>query len=157
MASIEAVIDVSIIIPAFFDNPLRDQAVKLISDILAQRRRAIIPITSLIGAYHVTTRYLKTSRLIVKKILGGLLRTRSPALYPHVTIELAIDALDYATTYKIESWDGYITALARSFGTRTIYTLDKEMSKIKETAAINPFPEEKAQEYHRFMQNLTEA
>ena len=153
-ASAEAVLDVSIIIPLCFNNPLRTQAVDFTSDVLDQRRRAIIPVTTIIGAYHIATRYLKTSKLIVKSILDGLLRTRSPALYPHVTTQLATDALEYATAYNIESWDGYLAALARNLGTTTIYTLDKEMSKIKEITTANPFPEKKTQEYHRFMKEL---
>ena len=156
-ASIDGVVDVSIIIPMCFDNPLKNDAVGYISDILVQKRKTIIPITSLIGAYHIATRYLRIPRLTVKKILDGLLRTRSLALYPHVTIALAIDALDYAAAWNIESWDGYLIALARNLGTTTIYTLDKEMSEIKEIMAINPFPEEKVREYHNFVKNLTKA
>lgn len=156
LASVEGVADVSVIVPICFNNPLRQHAVDLLSDILSQRRRAIIPVTSVIGAYHIATRYLKTSRLIVKKILGGLLRTRSPSLYSHVAIELAVDALDYATVYNIESWDGYLISLARSSGAAVIYSLDKELSKIKEVTVINPFPEEKVREYHNFVKNLVE-
>jgi predicted nucleic acid-binding protein len=106
-----------------------------------------------VGAYHIATRYLRISKLPLKKILGGLLSSRSPALYPHVSPELVIDALDYSTVYSVESWDGYLIALARSLGIRIIYSLDEELSKIKDIAVINPFPKEKVEEYHHYIEH----
>ncbi|KPV62695.1 MAG: hypothetical protein AOA65_1677 [Candidatus Bathyarchaeota archaeon BA1] len=153
MAYVEGIADVSILVPVCFDNPLKQNAVNFISDVLAQRRRMIIPVTAVMGAYHIATTYLRASRPIVKRILEGLLRTRSPALYPHVTPELAIDALDCATAYSVESWDGYLVALARSLGVKVVYSLDEELSKIKEMVAINPFPKDKVREYHDFIEH----
>ncbi len=111
----------------------------------------ILPVPSIIGAYHIATRYLKASRIHVKRILEGLLATRSPALYPQITPELASNAIEYATYYNIESWDGYLIALAKSLGTSAIYSLDKQLSKVKDVNVISPFPEEKLEEYHEFL------
>ncbi len=147
----EGVVDVGIIVTACFNNPLKEHSITFLRNILLQRKKAAIPVTSIIGAYHIATRYLRISRLAVKKILGELLATRSPALYPQVAIELALDALDYATYYNIESWDGYLIALAKSIGNSIVYSLDRELAKIKEITVINPFPEDAVKRYHHFI------
>lgn len=70
------VVDVSVLVPACFENPLKELAVDFLTDALTQKRRtAVIPVTSVIGAYHITTRYLRTPRLAVKKALEGILRS----------------------------------------------------------------------------------
>lgn len=148
---VEGVIDVSIIVPACFENPLKGCAVDFLTKVLTRKRREVMPVTAIIGAYHIATRYLKAPSLLVKKVLEGMLRTRSPALYPHVPPELAIDSLDYATVYKVESWDGYLIALARSLGTKMIYSMDKELTKVKEIVVVNPFPEGKVNKYHEWI------
>jgi len=147
----EGVADVSIIVVVCFENPLKEHGIAFLSDALARKRRVIIPIAAVIGAYHIATRYLKVSRLSVKKVLEGLLTTRSPALYPQITTELASNALEYATYYNIESWDGYLLSLAKSLGASTLYSLDKQLSKAKEISVINPFPEEAVKKYHEFL------
>ncbi len=151
MGYVKGIVDVSIIVPATFDNPLKEDAVRFLAEVLSMRRRAIIPVTSIIGAYHIATRYLRAPRIAVKRILEGLLRTRSPALYPYVTSELAADSLDYAVAYNIESWDGYLIALSRNLGAGIVYSLDEELSKVKEIIAINPFPRRKVLEYHKWI------
>jgi len=147
----EGVLDVSVIIPACFENPLKEYSVAFLADVLSQKRRAAIPVTAVIGAYHIATRYLRAPRLAVKKVLEGLLGTRSPALYPNVSPELAADALDYAATYDIESWDGYLIAIARSLEAKIVYSLDESLSKAREIAVANPFPGDKVQEYHEYL------
>jgi len=157
LVQVEGVVDVGVIVPLCFDNPLREDALDFVSDILSQKRRAVIPITSVVGAYHIATRYLKVPKVTVKKILEGLLRTRSPALYPQVTVELALDALDYATVYTIESWDGYLISLARSLNALFVFSLDEELNKIREVTVVNPFPKEKVNAYHRFIRRAVRA
>jgi len=84
--------------------------------------------------------------------MEGILRSGSPALYPHITPEIAADCLDYATAYDIESWDGYLISLTRSLGSTIIYSLDKELSKVKEITVVDPFPQDKVKQYHKFME-----
>ena len=151
MAYSEGVVDVSIIVPTCFENPLKEDSIRFLSDVLLQKRRIAIPVTAVIGAYHIATRYLRIPRLAVKKVMQGILASKSPALYPYITPEIAADALDYATTYDIESWDGYLISLTRSLGSTIVYTLDMELSKIKEITAVNPFSKEKVKQYHRFL------
>jgi len=138
------------LVPCCFDNPLKELA-NFVAEALSQKRRAIVPATSVIGAYHITTRYLRTPRLAVKKILEGMLRTRSPGIFPEVSPELAEDALNYSAVYGIESWDGYLVAVARMLGVREIYSIDEELSKVKEVLVKSPFPKDKLEEYHRYL------
>ncbi|MBS7248368.1 MAG: type II toxin-antitoxin system VapC family toxin [Candidatus Jordarchaeales archaeon] len=150
----EGIVDVGILVVAIFENPLKEQAVKFLSDVLRQKKRAAIPLTTVLGAYHIATRYLKLKRINVKHVLDKLLTTRSPALYPNITPELASRALDLATYYNIESWDGYIVALAKNIGNSIIYSLDKELEKTREVTVINPFPEHLTKQYHNFVKKL---
>lgn len=147
----EGVADVSIIVVSCFENPLKEHGIAFLRDVLTQKKHVVIPISSIIGAYQIAARYLKVSNISVKKVLDGLLATRSPALYPQITFELASNALEYATYYNIESWDGYLISLAKSLGTSTLYSLDKQLSKVKEISVVNPFPEEAVKKYHGFM------
>lgn len=155
--SVEGVVDVSVIVPVCFDNPLKKHAVEFVEEVLTLRRRALLPITALLGAYHIATKYLKAPRRAVKKILAGILETNSPALYPLVPPGVAAEALDAAVAYNIESWDGYLVALANTLEARTIYTMDAELEKVKELVVVNPFPRNKVKEYHKYLRSLLEA
>jgi len=148
----EGVLDVSILIPACFENPLKKHSISFISEVLTRKRRAAIPVSAILGAYHIATRYLRVPKVAVKKVLDGILRSGSPALYPHVTPQMASDGLDYAAAYDIESWDGYLISLARGLGTNVVYSLDQELSKVKEIIVANPFPKDDYEQYHRFME-----
>lgn len=150
----EGVADVGIIVVACFENPLKEHSIAFLSDALSKKKRVILPISAVIGAYHIATTYLKASKIQVKKVLESLLATKSPALYPQITTEIASNALEYATYYNIESWDGYLISLAKSLGTSTLYSLDNQLSKIKEINVINPFPEEAVKKYHAFLKKL---
>jgi predicted nucleic acid-binding protein len=156
LAYVDGVVDVGIIVPICFQNPLKDLAADFLAETLLERRRAIIPVTSIIGAYHVATRYLRAPKLAVKKVLEGLLRTRSPALYGQVLPEVAEDALNYAAAYRIESWDGYLIALARSLGAKTVYSIDEELEKVPEVSINNPFPSDRLSEYHKYIRKKLE-
>ena len=149
---VEGIVDVGVLVPACFENPLRESSVDFLSQVLTQRKKAAIPLSSIIGAYHITTRYLKVPRLSVKKTLEGMLRTGSPALVGIMTDKTISDAIDYATAYNIESWDGFLVALCRSMGSTIIYSLDNELRKVKEITVVNPFPEEQVKEYHKYLQ-----
>ena len=147
----EGVVDVSVVVPCCFENPLKPYSITFLSEVLKQKKKALIPVATILGAYHITTRYLRVPRITAKKILQGILDSGSPALYPYTSTHAAIDALDYASTYNIESWDGYLISVARSQGTTIVYSLDRELSKVRETAVVNPFPEGAVEQYHKFL------
>ncbi|MCX8204444.1 MAG: PIN domain-containing protein [Candidatus Nezhaarchaeota archaeon] len=147
----EGVVDVGIVVVSLFDNPLKPRAIEFMADVLKQRRRAAIPISAVIGAYHVATRYLRLPRIDVKRVLAEMLLTRSPALYPHIPLDVAMYALDLATYYGVEPWDGYVIELAKRLGNSIVYTLDEELSKIEGVIVVNPFPEELVEQYHEYV------
>jgi predicted nucleic acid-binding protein len=147
----DGVVDVGIIVPSCFENPLKEQSTVFLADVLSQSRRAAIPVTSVIGAYHIATRYLRVPRMTVKKVLWGILGTGSPALYGQVSPQTAKDALDYASIYGIESWDGYLISLARSLRSTVVFSLDEELKKVREITPVNPFPKQEVELYHEFL------
>ncbi|MBN2336411.1 hypothetical protein JXL21_12705 [Candidatus Bathyarchaeota archaeon] len=149
----DGVVDVGVLVPTCFMNPLKEQSTAFIADVLTQSRQAAIPVTAVIGAYHIATRYLRVPRLTAKKVLGGILRTGSPSLYPHVSPQIAGDGLDYASAYGIESWDGYLVSLARSLGSRVVFSLDEELGKVREITVVNPFTRKDVEKYHAFLEN----
>jgi predicted nucleic acid-binding protein len=136
----EGIIDVGIIVVSLFKNPLQKKSLEFLSDVLLQKKRVAIPVITILGAFHVATRYLRLPMIETKKILVRMLETRSRAFYPYVGVEEAVDALDYATYYKIESWDGYLVKLAKTIGNNIIYTLNKELENVKDIVIVNPFP-----------------
>lgn len=148
----EGVLDVGILVPACFENPLKEYSITFLSEVLTQKKRAALPASAIIGAYHIATRYLRVPKMAAKKVLEGVLKSGSPALYPHITPEIAADGLDYAAGYDIESWDGYLISLTRSLGSNVVYSLDQELSRVKEIVVANPFPQEKVKQYHEFIE-----
>jgi predicted nucleic acid-binding protein len=147
---------VGILVPACFENPLEEESVRFISDVLSGRRPGTLPLTSVLGAYHILTRYLGVPRLAVKGVLEGLLRMDSPALHAATPRRVVSDALNYAAAYSIESWDGYLVALCRSLGSTIVYSMDQELAKVREVTVVNPYPADKVKEYHRFIRELVE-
>ncbi|MEM1610658.1 MAG: PIN domain-containing protein [Sulfolobales archaeon] len=150
----EGVVDVGVIVVSLFENPLKEKAVEFLSDVLIQRRRIAIPLSAILGAFHIATRYLGLPMVEVKRALVKMLETRSQAFYPYIDLEDAIDAVDYATYYRIESWDGYLVKLAKSIGNNIIYTLDKDFEKVEDIVVINPFPQDLIKQYHEHIKNM---
>lgn len=158
----EGVADVGVLVPSCFDNPLKEDSINFIQDVLLTKSKVLLPISVVIGAYHVATNYLGVPRLSAKGVLSELLRTGSEALYPLMGADVASNALEYAAMLRIESWDGYLVELARKFGAKVIFSLDEELGDTlkqqKETgfpAVVNPFPSRKVREYHRFLGKKT--
>ena len=149
---IEAVVDTGIIVMAHFENPAQRSAVNLLSKILTGERRCLIPTSTLLGAYHIMTEYLGVEVVPAYKALTKTLETRSPALYPDISIDQTIDALTCASGYHVESWDGYIIALAKEVNAPIIYSIDEDLAKkIKEIQVINPIPKEDYNRYNEWL------
>ncbi|MCQ5340621.1 MAG: hypothetical protein NO483_02790 [Candidatus Methanomethylicia archaeon] len=110
------------------------------------------PTTAILGAFHIATRYLKLPLRDVEREILTMLETRSPAFYLYIPLEDTISAIEYATYYKVKSWDGYIITLAKNWN-NIIYTLDKELKKIKDILAINPFPKDIVEEYYEYIKS----
>ena len=121
---------------------LHRYATEFVSEVLEQRRRALIPLTAVVGTFHVATRYLRLPADDVKEALRVMLETRSPALYPYVLVDDVLDALELAVRHCIKSWDGYIVRLAKSIGNNTVFTFDREFEKVEGLRVVNPFPQD---------------
>jgi hypothetical protein len=83
-------------VPSCFENPLKNYSLAFLAEVMIQEKKALIPISAVLGAYHITTRYLRVPKITAKKILQGILDSGSPALYPYISAHAAIDVLDYA-------------------------------------------------------------
>jgi predicted nucleic acid-binding protein len=160
---IEGILDVGVIVPSCFENPLKEESARFLQDVLVGRKKALIPISAVLGAYHILTSYLGVSRMSAKDVLSGLLETGSDALYHGISIDLASRSLDYAVAYNVESWDGYLIALARKSGAKVLFSMDEELAESlkKEegglVVATNPFTADKVKQYHKFLERKEKA
>ena len=151
-AGIVGVIDVGVVVIAHFENPARLHAFDFLKDILLWKKKCLIPTSAIMGAYHVMTEYLGVDRDSACEALEKTLETRSPAFYEDLSVDMAIDALENAFTYKIESWDGYIVCLAKNHRAPIVYSIDGKLArKVKEVKVINPIPAEVFLEYNRWL------
>ena len=155
LVSISGIVDVGIIVISHFDNPAKLDALKFLKTVLKQEIKALVPVTAFIGAYHIMVNYLGVSRKSAKDALTETLSTRSPAFYQDVGIDDAIESLDMASIYNVESWDGYLIALARKFNCNIIYSIDRKLSRVEEITVVNPIPEDKMKEYYEFIKKIT--
>jgi len=149
---IEGIVDTGIIVIAHFDNPARRIAFQFLEKVLTWERKCIIPVTAILGAYHVMTRYLGVEDTSAYRALTKTLETGSPAFHEDVNVDSAIDSLTYALSYKVESWDGYIIHLAKRFRAPIIYSVDLELKrKTREIQVINPIPPETFTQYIKWL------
>lgn len=150
---IEGVVDVGLIVIAHFENPAMNYALDFLKDVLLWKRKCLIPVTAFLGAYHILTSYLRVERISAYEALKKTLETRSPALYTDVHVDVAIEALTNAMGYRVESWDGYLVAIAKAHSAPVIYTIDSKMKKkVKDLHIVNPIPEDIFEEYSRWLE-----
>jgi len=150
---VEGVVDVGIIVIAHFENPAKDYALEFLKDVLLWRKRCLIPVTAFLGAYHILTNYLGVERVSACEALKKTLETKSPAFYTDISVELAVEALTNAMGYRIESWDGYIVAIAKAHSAPIIYSIDKKMKRrVKDLHIINPIPEDVLRKYNEWLE-----
>ena len=98
-----------------------------------------IPISAIIGAYHILINYLKIAPQDAKNALSNTLQFKKPIFIENLPLNLAKRALILAEKYLIGSWDGYIVSLMEEENLSVIYTLDlADFSKIEWINAVNP-------------------
>ncbi|MEM3078497.1 MAG: PIN domain-containing protein [Nitrososphaerales archaeon] len=150
---IEGVMDTGLIVVAHFKNPAREGAFNFLKDALAWRKRILIPVSAILGAYHIMTEYLGINETLACKALTKTLETKSLAFYKDISVDSALDALTYALAYKIESWDGYIIHLAKVHGAPIVYSFDRELARrVKEVTVLNPIPANVFEKYNKWME-----
>ena len=148
------VVDVSIIVISSFENPARIDALKFLKDVLSWKIKAIIPVTAFIGAYHILTRYLKLPKKEIKDVIRDTLNIPSPAIFEDISSKAAIEAIEYAVAYNMESWDGYIVYLAKEYASGIIYSIDKDFEKVEGVNLVIPISEKRLNEYHKFIEKM---
>ena len=74
-------------------------------------------------------------------------------MYPYVAPDVAANALKYALAYGVESWDGYLVSLTRRLGSTLVYTLDKELARVREITVVNPFLGKAVKLYHEYLRD----
>ncbi len=148
------VVDVSIVLVSLFENPLRESAIDFLGNILSGKISAAIPTSTFLGAYHIATRYLHCPRDLIAMEIKETLKLNSPAFFEDISAEAVVEAMDVAVAYNIESWDGYLVALARSLNSPVVYSLDEDFKKIPDISLVVPFSDEKVEEYHRWINKL---
>jgi len=152
---IEGIIDVGIVVIAHFENPARIHAFDFLKSVLLWKKKCLIPTSATMGAYHVMTEYLGVDRSSACKALKKTLETKSPAFYADISVDMAINALENALAYKIESWDGYIVSLAKNHRATVIYSIDGKLAKrVKDVEVINPIPGDVMSEYHEYVAEI---
>ena len=149
--SVEGIVDVGPVVVAHCDNPIKHKMVEFIADILSGERRAIVPISCFLGAYHVLTRYLRITRQDAARALEATLEIDSPAYHEEISRARAIQAIRFASIYNTQIWDGYLLGLAQTFGTRIIFTLDQNIGKVEGFSVVLPLPESDIREYHEWI------
>ena len=155
---VEGVVDVGLIVIAHFENPAKVHAIEFLRDVLLWKRRCLIPTSAFLGAYHILTNYLKVERVAAFNALRKTLETRSPAFFTDINVELVVESLTNAMGYGIESWDGYIVAIAKAYSAPIVYTIDRQMQKrVKDLQVVNPIPEDIFRRYNEWLEKMLES
>lgn len=148
----EGIIDVGIIIMAHFVNPAQETAIEFLGKVISRKIKAVIPLTTFFGAFHIMTKHLKMPRSEILRSFEATLSAPSSAFYESIRKEDIRMGLSYAIDYSISSWDAYFLCLAKRLGTRTIFSIDEELkNKAEGFSIINPFSAEQTKKYHTFI------
>ena len=151
----EGVVDVGILVMAHFENPATEEALVFLRKVLSGDIRAAIPTTTLLGAYHVMTRYLHVSPLEAGEALGDTLSMQSSAFFESVRKEAVQQAMIMAPMYNTASWDAFYLSLARHLGTRVLFSLDEELKrKTTDFVVVNPIREQTMKKYNAFIARI---
>ena len=89
---IEGVVDVGLIVISHFEKPAKDVALEFLSDVLKWKKKCIIPTSTILGAYHILTRYLKVEKVSAYEAFTRTLKTRSPAFYEDISVDTILDS-----------------------------------------------------------------
>lgn len=151
--NVSGILDVGIVAIAHFRNPAREEAFEFLSESLRGERNCIIPTTTFLGAYHILTEYLGADRTDSERSLRKTVETRSPNFHEDVSADDVLDALSFASGYRVESWDGYLVSIARNFRAPIIYTTDRKLGeRVRGIEAVNPIPSDVFSEYNSWLE-----
>jgi len=150
---VEGVVDVGPIVVSHCENPAKEAMTNFLEAVLCGDIPAVIPVTAFLGAYHILTKYLKISRQDALIALEETLNVDSPAFYEGITRTETKNALKISSINNIESWDGFLLNIARSFNTKVVYTIDLRLNR-KGFNVIIPIPQEILDQYHEWVARI---
>lgn len=153
---IDGIVDVGLIVISHCKNPAQKVALDFLKEILTRRKQCLIPVSCFLGAYFILTDYLHIDEDEASKLLRRTLETQSQAFYEDIDTSMGINSLRNASKYLIESWDGYLVAIAKAHSTSKIYSLDKKLErKIDDINVINPLSKKITRKYHKWVSEQT--
>lgn len=148
--------DVGIIVLSHCKNPAQKSSLNFLNKVLRLEIPCLIPISTMIGAYHILTNYLKIKPENARLTLSNTLLFKKPIFLEDLNLKIARRALEFAEKYNFESWDGYLLALMEKKDLSVIYTLDiHDFSKVEWISAINPIDDMEYQAYQKWIKELS--
>lgn len=149
----DATIDVGIIAIALIENPAQNDALSVLEDALRERIKVLIPLSVILGAYHVLVEVYRSDEKEVTNRLLNLLKARKIMWYETIKKDRVDPILEMASEKHVESWDAYLISIMEDFGIKTIYTTDlKDFSKFPQFDSINPISEENWDKYTKWFE-----
>ncbi len=126
----KALIDVGVLVLALEkNNPIRQKYLGIIEKCVRGEIRAYIPYTVILGTYHVLTTRFKVKPSDALDILKTFMESRKIRWIVDMNHAIILRSLEIASKLGIESWDGYILALAKKYGISVIYSIDTDLTK----------------------------
>jgi len=148
--------DVGPIIISHVKNPVQEEGLQFLKDVLKGKILCLIPVSVFLGAYIIMTKYLRVRRDEAKNALRKTLSLNLDIFYEDIPKNIVLDALEDASKYKISSWDAYIAQIAKIHQIRIVYTLDLEnFEKIPWLKPLLPISTEAFMQYQKWVRKIT--
>ncbi len=130
---IRALLDVGVLVLAIEkNNPVRAKYLDILTKSIRGDIISYIPFNVILGAYHVLTKVFKVNGRGVRNKLFALMRCKKIKWITSISFDEVKRAIEYATIYNFESWDGFILTIMRDFDIPIIYTIDEDFLKVKD-------------------------
>jgi predicted nucleic acid-binding protein len=127
----DCVIDASVGIKLFLQQPLSEQAHQLFAPLAIESPiRLSVPDLFFIECTNILWKYVRFSGYSVEKAKHDLIHLESLALQPFSTAELMVTALEIATSQAISAYDACYIALAQHLSVPFITADEKLIHKL---------------------------
>ena len=150
----EAVVDVGPLAVCVVDNPVRDEALDWLTEVLRGEIRCVVPFSSVMGAHIVATSYLGADPCEVAYRLGLLVGVGEVLWFSDLSLNRVRRAFSLVERYGVDSWDGYLLTVMEDFDIHKIYTFDLEdFGKISGVKALLPISRKSFQKFMKWVKN----
>ncbi len=156
--AIRALLDVGILVLAIEkNNPVRAKYLDILTKSIRGEIISYIPFNVILGTYHVLTRVFRANKREVRNKLLTLMRCRKIKWITDISFDEVKRAIEYATIYDFESWDGLILTLMRDFDIPVIYTIDEDFLKVKDIEVRGLLTPEEKDALNNYIEELKKA